>query len=252
MRLHAALGTIWHLAPHLLEQVASSPLGRPATACGTWTDITNEVQNDCLTNPIPKCRLQPFLLALQYLHKRGISHRDVKPGGLAPMIMMHADGIGTGVGTCMHASMRPTAYAASTENVLFSNEGSLTLKLADFGLALNLREERAVTRVGTLGAPRGRGSRAAPSPSVELRLHACMQCAGACMHIHAVAQLVFKTRPLPPIIHTSQTTWPPRCGAARSSAAQMRTRRAQTLHTPRRWTHGLRACSLTSCSLASE
>jgi hypothetical protein len=35
---------------------------------------------------------------------------------------------------------------------LFSDaDGTLTLKLADFGLALNLREERAVTRVGTLG-----------------------------------------------------------------------------------------------------
>ena len=38
------------------------------------------------------------------------------------------------------------------ENVLFSDPDTLTLKLADFGLALNLREERAVTRVGTLGA----------------------------------------------------------------------------------------------------
>ncbi len=37
------------------------------------------------------------------------------------------------------------------ENVLFKDADSLTLKLADFGLALNLREERAVTRVGTLG-----------------------------------------------------------------------------------------------------
>lgn len=39
----------------------------------------------------------------------------------------------------------------ATENVVFSGD-DLTLKLADFGLALNLREERAVTRVGTLGA----------------------------------------------------------------------------------------------------
>ena len=35
------------------------------------------------------------------------------------------------------------------ENILFSGE-EMTLKLADFGLCLNLREERSVTRAGTL------------------------------------------------------------------------------------------------------
>ncbi|GLC75256.1 hypothetical protein PLESTF_001614000 [Pleodorina starrii] len=57
--------------------------------------------------------LQPFLTALHYLHTQGIVHRDIKP-----------------------------------ENVLFA-EGKI-LKLADFGLAINLREERANTRAGTL------------------------------------------------------------------------------------------------------
>eukprot|EP00775_Hariotina_reticulata_P007638 gene7638-7840_t len=57
--------------------------------------------------------LQPFLRALHYLHASGIAHRDIKP-----------------------------------ENILFS--GDMVLKIADFGLAVNLREERAVTRVGTL------------------------------------------------------------------------------------------------------
>lgn len=50
----------------------------------------------------------------QYLHTRAIIHRDIKP-----------------------------------ENILFADHGSC-LKLADFGLAIDLREERAVTRAGTL------------------------------------------------------------------------------------------------------
>lgn len=57
--------------------------------------------------------LAPFLHALHYLHTRGIMHRDIKP-----------------------------------ENVLFTDQW--VLKLADFGLAIDLNEERAVTRAGTL------------------------------------------------------------------------------------------------------
>jgi len=56
--------------------------------------------------------LRPLLHALTYMHGRGVVHRDLKPG-----------------------------------NVLFDRGG--VLKLADFGLSIDLNEERASTRAGT-------------------------------------------------------------------------------------------------------
>ncbi|KAG2494233.1 hypothetical protein HYH03_007588 [Edaphochlamys debaryana] len=57
--------------------------------------------------------LAPCLKVLLYLHEQGILHRDIKP-----------------------------------ENILFTR--NMTFKLCDFGLAIDLRDERAVTRAGTL------------------------------------------------------------------------------------------------------
>ncbi|KXZ51018.1 hypothetical protein GPECTOR_14g259 [Gonium pectorale] len=57
--------------------------------------------------------LGPCLRVLEYLHDQGILHRDIKP-----------------------------------ENILFTR--NMTFKLCDFGLAIDLRDERAVTRAGTL------------------------------------------------------------------------------------------------------
>ncbi|KAG2449329.1 hypothetical protein HYH02_005484 [Chlamydomonas schloesseri] len=56
--------------------------------------------------------LRPLLAALAFLHSRGICHRDIKP-----------------------------------ENVLFT--ANWQLKLADFGVSIDLGRERAVTRAGT-------------------------------------------------------------------------------------------------------
>lgn len=55
----------------------------------------------------------PFLTAIKHLHNQGIVHRDIKP-----------------------------------ENILLTSDG--VLKLADFGLAIDICEERPVTRLGTL------------------------------------------------------------------------------------------------------
>ncbi|KAG2447305.1 hypothetical protein HYH02_007635 [Chlamydomonas schloesseri] len=58
--------------------------------------------------------MRPFLEAISYLHSRGICHRDIKP-----------------------------------ENVLFTTDWRLLV--ADFGVSINLHQERAVTRAGTEG-----------------------------------------------------------------------------------------------------
>ena len=55
--------------------------------------------------------LAPFLGALSYLHGLSIIHRDIKP-----------------------------------ENLLFTSTGAL--KVADFGLSIDITQERPVTRVG--------------------------------------------------------------------------------------------------------
>lgn len=62
---------------------------------------------------VAKYVVKPFLETLAYLHASGIVHRDIKP-----------------------------------ENILVSDAG--TLLLADFGLSIRARDDRPVTRVGTL------------------------------------------------------------------------------------------------------
>ncbi|CAI5474252.1 unnamed protein product [Closterium sp. Yama58-4] len=62
---------------------------------------------------IAKHILLPLLSALHHMHSRGIVHRDLKP-----------------------------------ENLLLTFHG--TLKVCDFGLAINMKEERPASRLGTL------------------------------------------------------------------------------------------------------
>ncbi|MEW5298547.1 MAG: hypothetical protein WDW38_000717 [Sanguina aurantia] len=63
--------------------------------------------------PTATAILIPFLSSLAYLHGMGVVHRDIKP-----------------------------------ENILLT--GAKILKVADFGLSINVRQERPVTRAGTL------------------------------------------------------------------------------------------------------
>ena len=49
----------------------------------------------------------------------------------------------------MEIDLASSIKPSQLENILFHGE-SMTLKLADFGICLNLREERSVTRAGTL------------------------------------------------------------------------------------------------------
>ncbi|KXZ55748.1 hypothetical protein GPECTOR_2g1298 [Gonium pectorale] len=81
---------------------------------GDLFGILNRLGGRMAPEQVSDAVMRPFLEALVYLHSRGLCHRDIKP-----------------------------------ENILYNSEWKL--KLADFGVAINIAEERAVTRAGTEG-----------------------------------------------------------------------------------------------------
>jgi len=90
---------------------------------GTHFYIVTELADTDLYKRLPRMGLQettivrrvvaPLLSALHHCHEKGVIHRDLKP-----------------------------------ENILFNSD--FQLKLADFGLAIDTRADRPITRLGTL------------------------------------------------------------------------------------------------------
>lgn len=81
-------------------------------ACGDVNELAGKAGGRLVEAVLKEKVMLPLLRSLSYLHLHGIVHRDIKPG-----------------------------------NLLFSQDG--TLKLCDFGVAINLEEEDAVTCAGT-------------------------------------------------------------------------------------------------------
>ena len=124
--------------------------------------------------------LRPLLAALAFLHSRGICHRDIKP-----------------------------------ENVLFTSNWQL--KLADFGVSIDLARERAVTRAGTacymVGAA-GRTRSYLPSTQLCIPSHAAPHSCRAHNAMFSSYLTPFPSTIIKPLLASLPARRPPRLSAA--------------------------------------
>ncbi|KAG1657008.1 hypothetical protein FOA52_012009 [Chlamydomonas sp. UWO 241] len=120
----------------------------------------------CLTEEISAdVVLRPLLRALVYCHTKGVVHRDIK-----------------------------------LENILLTHDR--VIKLADFGLAIDLKEERAVTRAGTLDYMAPEVLRCPPKLFPEENKHTRSLAYGCGVDVWSVgilaSELVMGCTPFPP------------------------------------------------------
>lgn len=93
--------------------------------------------------------LIPLLEALEYCHQNGIVHRDIKVSFLQDRACCLSSTSVRSATPCSALTSRFASLRSSQpENLLLTSMGEL--KLADFGLAIDVKEERPVTRLGTL------------------------------------------------------------------------------------------------------
>ncbi|EFJ46110.1 hypothetical protein VOLCADRAFT_93525 [Volvox carteri f. nagariensis] len=114
IHLHLVYKHVARLYAAFLDKSDRVVLVQEYAAQGDLYEILQQIGGRMPHEQVADGVMRPFLEALSYLHSRGVCHRDIKP-----------------------------------ENILLSQNWRLLL--ADFGVSIDLNQERAVTRAGTEG-----------------------------------------------------------------------------------------------------